>query len=149
MSQSHSWQTKFTQICQGICDIKSNNYSGNINKWKMTIMPTQLESTNYLDNHKPLDCDRNEGDNQDASCSPYKPALEMTMGHNSHNQINCDALLCGASGAPPQLPSLPPSYPDSPLLPRTPQWGPLQLPQPPRRMTPLSQRSCPHLLIPR
>ena len=51
----------------------------------MTITPTQLESTSNLDNHKPLDCDRNEGDDQDASCSPYKPSLETTKGCSSRN----------------------------------------------------------------
>ena len=88
----------------------------------MTIMPTQLESTSNLGNHKLQDCDRNEGDDQDASGSPYKPSPETTMGHNSHTQTNCDALLCGASPTPPQPTSLPPSYPESPLSEETPLW---------------------------
>ena len=90
----------------------------------MTITPTQLESTSNLDNHKLLDCNRNEGDDQDASYSPYKPSLETTKGHNSHNQTNCDVPICGASLTPPQPCSLPPSYPLSPLSPGTWQWWP-------------------------
>ena len=86
----------------------------------MTIKPTQLESTSILGNHKPQDCDRSEEGDQDASCSPYKPSLEMTMGRNSHTRTNCGAPLYDASPVRPQPVSLPPLYPESPLSGETP-----------------------------
>ena len=76
---------QFLGLCQDICEIKSNNYLEMINMQKMTITPTQLESTSYLDNHKPHVCNKSEGDDQGDTCSPYKPSLEMTMGCNSDN----------------------------------------------------------------
>ena len=42
------------------------------------------------------------------------------MGHNSGTQTSCDAPIYDASPIPPQLASLPPSYPDSPLYSETP-----------------------------
>ena len=81
----------------------------------MTITSTNFRSTKVLDNHKPPDYDKSEGDDLDASYSVYTPSLERTMGCNSCTRTNCDAPLCGTSPIPPQLPSLPPSYPESPL----------------------------------
>ena len=53
VSRGNNWQLKFSQICQDIRDIKSNNYSSEkINNQKMTITSTQLGSTSILDNHK-------------------------------------------------------------------------------------------------
>ena len=86
----------------------------------MTITPTQLESTSTLGNHKLQDYSKNVGDDQDASCSPYKPSPEMTTGCNSRTRTNCGALLYDASPTHPQPASLPPSYPESPLSGETP-----------------------------
>ena len=86
----------------------------------MAIMPTQLGSTSTLGNHKLQDCNKNGGDDQDASCSPYIPSLEMTTGCNSCTQTNCGAPLYGASPTHPQPASLPPLYPESPLSGETP-----------------------------
>jgi hypothetical protein len=85
LSRSDIWQTKFSQICQDIRDIKPNSISNKINTRKLTITSTQTGSTNLLDNHKLLDCDTNEGDDQDESCYPYKPSLGMTKGRNTDN----------------------------------------------------------------
>ena len=122
VSRSDNWQNKFTQICQDIRDIKSNKFSRINNNWKMTITPTQLESTRTLGNHKLQDYSKNVGDDQDASCSPYTPSLEMTRGCSSRTRTNCAAPLYDASPTHPQLPSLPPLYPDSPLSGETPLW---------------------------
>ena len=65
-----------------------------------------------------------EGDDQDDTCSSYKPSPEMTKGCNSDSQTYCDSPLCGELPTPPPLLSLPPLYPCSPLLPRTWQWKP-------------------------
>ena len=131
-----SWQMRENLVCQ---------LSGRDRK--MTITPTQLGSTSILDNHKLQDFDKNVEDDQDAPCSPYTPSLEMTRGHNSRTRTNCGAPLYDAFPIHPQLASLPPLYPDSPLFGETPLL-PLQLPRSPGRTTLLSQRSCPHLLIP-
>ena len=86
----------------------------------MTITSTDFRSTKVLDNHRLLDFDKNEGDDQDASCSPYKPLPGKTKGHSSDTQISCDVPLYGTSPTPPQPASLPPSYPESPRCSETP-----------------------------
>ena len=83
VSQPDNWQTKFTRICQDIRDIKSKYYLKENKIRKMTITPTDFRSTKVLDNHMPLDYNKNEVDDQDASDSPYKPLPERTKGHNS------------------------------------------------------------------
>ena len=87
-------------------------------------MSTQLGSTSILDNHKLQDCDMSEGDDQDDTCSSYKPSPEMTKGCNSDSQTYCDSPLCGELPTPPPLLSLPPLYPYSPLSTRTWWWWP-------------------------
>ena len=87
----------------------------------MTITPTNCRSTRVLDNHKLQGSYRNEEDDLDASGSVYTPSWERTMGRNSRTRTNCGAPLCDASPIPPQLASLPPSYPDSPLYSKTPR----------------------------
>ena len=49
----------------------------------MTIMPTQLGSNSIINNHKPQDYNKSEGDDQDDTCSSYKPSLEITKDCNS------------------------------------------------------------------
>ena len=88
--------------------------------WKMSIEPTNSSSTKVLDNHMPQDSYKNGGDGQDASYSPCKPLPEKTKDHNSDTRTSCGALLYDASPTPPQLFSLPPSYPESPLYTETP-----------------------------
>ena len=79
VSQEDNWQFKSTQICQDICDIKSNSYFPNkINNWKMTITPTQLGSTSILDNHKLPGSYSYVMDEQGDICSQYKPLLDRT-----------------------------------------------------------------------
>ena len=120
VSRPDNWQTKFTHICQDIRDIKSNSYSKQRNIQKRSIKPTNSSSTKALDNHMPQDSYKNGGDGQDASYSPCKPSPERTRGHNSDTRTSCGALLYDASPTPPQLFSLPPSYPESPLYTETP-----------------------------
>ena len=83
LSQPDNWQTKFTRICQDLCDIKSNNYLKQNKIRKMTITSTNFRPTKVLDNHMLLDYDKNGEDGPDASDSLYRPLLERTKGHNS------------------------------------------------------------------
>ena len=83
-------------------------------------MSTNPSSTKVLNNHKPPDCDKSGGNDLDASDSAYTPSLGRTMGRNSRIQTNCAVPLCGTSPTPPQLFSLPPLYPESPLYLGTP-----------------------------
>ena len=82
-------------------------------------MSTNPSSTKVLNNHKLPDCDKNGGDDPDASDSVYTPSLERTMGRNSRTRTSCAVPLYGTSPTPPRLSSLPPSYPESPLSPKT------------------------------
>ena len=120
LSRPDSRQTKFSHICQDIRDIKTNSYSRHNKIQRITNMSTNPSSTKVLHNHKPPDCDKSGGDDLDASNSVYTPSLERTMGRNSRTRTNCAVPLCGTSPTPPQLSSLPPSYPESPLYSETP-----------------------------
>ena len=120
LSQPDNWQTKFTHICQDIRDIKSNYILEQNKTRKMTITPTDFRSTKVLDNHMLLDYDKNGGDDQDASDSPYRPLPEKTKGHNSDTRTSCGAPKYDASLTPPQPASLLPSYPESPQYSETP-----------------------------
>ena len=71
LSRPDSWQTKFTHICQDICDIKSDSYSRHNKIQRMTSMSTNSSSTKVLDNHTPPDYNRSGGDDLDASASVY------------------------------------------------------------------------------
>src|ERR1700728_3003137 len=125
LSREDNWQSKFSQICQDIRDIKSNNYSSNkINNWKMTITSTQLGSTSILDHHMPPDpynCGEGE---KDDTYSPCKPVQDQTKGYNSDNQANCGTRISCKSSTPLPISDTPPMSPAPSPTPRSPLWRP-------------------------
>ena len=125
LSQENNWQFKFSQICQDIRDIKSNNNSSSeINNQKMTITPTQLGSTSILSNHKLQDSYNYVKDEQDDTCSPYKPLPDPTKVHNSGSPGNCERSLSYTMTTPLPEVLLLPSYPAPVPSSKTPQWQP-------------------------
>jgi hypothetical protein len=91
---------------------------------KVTITPTQLESTSYLDNHMLLGSYKHVKDDPDDTDYPYTPSPGKTKGRNGDNQTYCDAPLSDASLTPLPTASLPPPYPDSPPTPGSLIWPP-------------------------
>ena len=75
MSRSDNWQTKFSLICQDIRDIKSNNYLLPIKTKKVLNTLENSSTTKVLNNHRPQDFDKSEGDDQDASDSDRKSVV--------------------------------------------------------------------------
>ena len=90
----------------------------------MTITSTQLGSTSILDNHGPQDSYKNVKDEQDDTCSQYKPLQGQTKDYNLDNQANCEIPLSGTKPTPPPIPWLPPWSPAPPPKSRSPLWWP-------------------------
>ena len=90
----------------------------------MTITSTQLGSTSILDNHKPPDSYSYVMDEQDDTCSQYKPLRDRTKDYNSDNQENCEIPLSGIMPTPPPTPWTPPWSPAPPPTLRSPLWRP-------------------------
>ena len=125
MSREDNWQLKFTQICQDIRDIKSDNYSAEkINNRKMTIISTQLGSTSILDNHKLPGSYNCVMDEQDDICSQYKPLQDRTRDYSLDTQASCGIPLSGTMPTPPPIPWTPPWSPAPPPILRSPLWRP-------------------------
>ena len=90
----------------------------------MTITPTQLGSTSILDNHKPPDSYSYVMDEQDGTCSQYKPLLDRTKDYNSDTQESCEIPLSGITPIPPPTPWTPPWFPVPPPTLKSPLWLP-------------------------
>ena len=99
MSQSDRWQTKFTNICQDIHNIKHHTKQKKRNIFIYT---------NSQNRGKVVTLGIDGGNVQDGTDSVYNTQLDSGLGRNSDTQRHYDTLIFGAS---PTLPS------ESPMLP--------------------------------
>ena len=88
LSQSDPWQTKFTNIYQEICNIKSHTKPKKID---MFISPS------YRSKGRVATSGTGEGNEQGGTNSVYSTLLDSGLGHSSDTQRHYNTPICSAS----------------------------------------------------